>query len=408
MKIVIIGNGTAGITAASTIKKRNPSVSITLITQESYPYYPKPNLIEFMAGRINLKEVFVRNLDWYRSKGISLLSKNRVLKVNFALREVILEKGEVVNYDTLLIASGSKPNLPRVKGVEWVKVFTLGNLESCFSLMEKAGKEGEALIIGGGILGLEVAKALKDTSVEKITVLEQSDYLLSRQLDKKGGEILGERFREMGVEVIYTAKTKELVQIDSGAKVVLEDGRELITPVVIACIGTTPETKYLTSSGLQVNRGVVVDKHLKTDVADVFAAGDVAEFEGKTWGIIPAAMEQGEVAGLSMLGEEVEYKGTIPSNRLKVAGINLFSMGTIDPQPDDGCTAIIKNEEAKGVYKKAVFNSEGKLIGIIMLGSTTGVNQFSRLIKEGVNCLHFGSDLLEEGFNLQSVFPVIR
>ena len=403
MKIVIIGNGTAGITAASTIKKQNPSVSLTLITQESYPYYPKPNLIEFMAGRIKLNELFVRNFDWYENMGINLLNKNRVIQINFAEKEVMLESGEVVIYDTLLIASGSKPNLPRVKGVEWVKVFTLGNLESCFSLMEKAGKGGEALIIGGGILGLEVAKALKDTSVEKVTVLEQSDFLLSRQLDKKGGELLGERIQEIGIKVIYTAKTKELVPLDSGAKVVLEDGRELTTPVVIGCIGTSPETKYLSSSGIQVNRGVVVDKYLKTNIPDVFAAGDVAEFEGKTWGIMPAAFEQGEIAGLSMLGEKVEYQGTIPSNKLKVAGINMFSMGTINPQPDNGCTTLIKYEKAKGVYKKAIFNSEGMLIGIILLGFTTGVNQFSRIIKEGIKCLHFGSDLLEEGFNLPSV-----
>ncbi len=403
MKIVIIGNGTASITAASTIKKQNPSVSLTLITQESYPYYPKPNLIEFMAGRIKLNELFIRNLDWYRNMGINLLNKNRVIQVNFAEKEIMLESGEIVIYDTLLIASGSKPNLPRVPGVEWVKVFTLGSLESCFSLMEKAGKEGEALIIGGGILGLEVAKALKDTSVEKVTVLEQSDFLISRQLDKKGGKLLGDRFQDMGIKVIYTAKTKELVQIDNGAKVVLEDGRELTSPVVIACIGTSPEMNFLSSSGLQLNRGVVVDKYLKTNIPDVFAAGDVAEFEGKTWGIMPVAFEQGEIAGLSMLGEKVEYKGTIPSNKLKVAGINLFSMGIINPQPDDGCIALIKYDEGNGVYKKAVFDREGKLIGIIMLGSTTGANQFSRIIKEGINCLHFGSDLLEEGFDLPSV-----
>ncbi|MBT9145165.1 MAG: Assimilatory nitrate reductase electron transfer subunit [candidate division WS2 bacterium] len=404
MKIVIIGNGTAGITAASTIKKRSPSASLTLITEEIYPYYPRPNLIEYMAGRIKLNELFVRNFDWYGKMGISLLNKNRVIQVNFAEKEILLESGGVIIYDTLLIASGSKPNIPRVPGVEWVKVFTLGNLESCFSLREKAGKEGEVLIIGGGILGLEIAKALKDTSVEKVTVLEQSDYLLSRQLDKQGGELLGERFQNMGIKVVYTAKTKEMVPLDSGSKVILEDGREFITPVVIACIGTSPEMKFLRSSGLQLNRGVVVDRYLKTNIPDVFAAGDVAEFEGKTWGIMPAAFEQGEIAGLSILGEEVEYRGTIPSNRLKVAGINLFSMGTVNPLPDDKCTTLIKYEEAKGVYKKAVFDETSRLIGVILLGSAKGANQMIRLIKESKNCLQYGQDILEDDFDFEAIY----
>ena len=434
MRFVIIGNGVAGVTAARVLSAPLPPNPSTLLragaggiegggaevevyTQEANHYYPRPRLQSFLAGEIELEELPLYPPDWYEKRGITVHLRAEVVGLDPRTKRIALADGRQVPYDRLLLATGSRPFIPPIEGADKGGVFTLRTIEDALAIKKRTERAKRAVVVGGGLLGLEAARALRVLGLE-VTVLERGPYPLRRQLDAEGGGLMGELIEAMGIEVALNASCRAILGDGTssptlaapppsppklGGKeggqatgVLLQDGRRIDGDLILVSAGVRCNVRLAQEAGLEVNRGVVVDEHLRTSAEDIYAAGDVAEFRGRLYGIIPACLEQARVAAVNMLGrEQAKYQGTIPSNVLQVVGVDCVSIGVVHPE-EGSCQELRKSEA--GVYKKLVLK-DGRLVGAILLGDKKDVAPISRLIRAGVDVSRYAERLLSDDFD---------
>lgn len=401
MKIVIIGNGVAGINAAKILSENNKNLKIEVYTQEKYHYYQRPKLIELLAGEVQLEDIYVYPEEWYKKNNIEVFLNSKVIKIYPAQKNIELENKTKVNFDKLLIATGGVPFIPLIKGNDKKGVFTLSWVEDAFAIKKYAENIKKAIVIGGGLLGLESAKALLNLGLE-VTVIEFFPYLLPRQLDLEGAEILKSEIERMGIKVFLNSKTKEMYGDEKVTGVMLEDGTDISGELILFAAGARPNKKLAEEAGLSTNKGVLVDAHMRTSIPDIFAAGDVAEFKGSCYGIIPAALEQSKVAAFNILGDvSVIYPGTIPSTTLKILGIDLASIGEINSQKDN-YQIVVRKKPERCFYKKLVLK-KGKIVGGIFLGDKKDAFVFKRIIDQKIDVSEFAERLLDEDFDLKKL-----
>lgn len=396
MRFVIIGNGVAGVTAARTLSEGGGEVEI--YAWEAYHYYPRPRLQEFLAGQMEIDDVYFRPPTWYEERSIAVHLGTEVREIDTAGKRIILVGRESVAYDRLLLATGGHPFIPPIKGVDKQGVYALRTLDDAKAIRERATGAERAVVVGGGLLGLEAARALRALGVG-VTVLELAPHLLPRQLDAQGGGLLRELIGAMGIDVVVSAATQAVVGEEWATGVELKDGERIDGDLTLISAGIRSNVDLARSAGLEVNRGVVVDEHLQTSAEDIYAAGDVAEFEGRVYGIIPAALEQARAAALNMLGETSIYQGTMFSNTLKVVGIDCASIGVVHPE-GEGYEEL--RSIGAGVYKKFVLEDE-HLVGAILLGDTKDVAPISRLIRQKADVSAHIEVLLNEGFDWRTL-----
>lgn len=232
-------------------------------------------------------------------------------------------------------------------------------------------------------MGLELATSLKKLG-QQVEVIEIFPRLLPRQLDQDGASILKDRIESRGINITLGVKTEEILGEKKVSSVLFDDGKELSGDLVLISAGIRSNTALAVDAGIKVERGVVVDQHLQTSVNDVYAAGDVAEFEGRVYGIIPAAMEQAKIVAMNMLKKEKQiYKGTTPTNNLKISGIELTSMGIVNPEKPQ-YEEIKKIDRERGIYKKIILE-QGKIVGAIILGNKKGVTSIKKLMDQKID-----------------------
>ncbi len=373
---LIVGNGVAGTTAAETIRMKDKNGRITILTDEDIPFYYRIRLSEYLSGDLSEQDLVAKGSSWYLDQGIDLKLNARVVAAEPEEKVVIFENGERISYDSLLIATGSHSFIPPIKGADKKGVFALRSIQDARDISAYGKEIAEVVLIGGGLLGLEAGNALRKCG-KKVTVVEFFPRLLPRQLDTEGAKRLQKMMEEMGFSFRLGAKTKEITGEDRVDGVLLEGGEKLSTAMVIISAGVRPNMELAESLGLDRDKGIQVNERMETSQSGVYAAGDVAEFKGIPYGIWPAAMEQGKIAGANMAGEDIAYKGTTMSNTLKVAGIDLASAGNIDG--DNELEARVATGE--GVYKKIVMD-KGRIVGCIMLGDTKGFTKITRAIAE--------------------------
>lgn len=394
MKVLIIGNGVAGITAARLLRSENSSVEIKIYTEEKYHYYPRPQLIEFLGNRVSLENIFPYPGNWYKENEIEIYLERKVDRIDPENKEVIFFDGEKTNYDRLILASGSSSFIPPINGVDKKGVFVLKKLDDVFAIKDHAELSKRAVVIGGGLLGLESARALKYLGLD-VTVIEFNDRLLPRQLDKDGADVLSRQVEKMGIKVILEATVNELSGDENVSGVYLKDGRSFECELVLISAGVRSNVKLAETANIRVNKGIVVNEYLETSLKDIFAIGDVAEFDGQVYGIIPAAIDQAKIVAGNVLGKVYSsYKGTVPSNTLKVVDIDLVSIGIVNPVKSGYEELRLKDKE-KGFYKKIILK-DNKVVGAILLGSKKGFVSINRLIKEKVDVASIKADLLKE------------
>jgi len=396
MRFVIIGNGVAGVTAARILSKGEGKVEI--YTREAYHYYPRPRLQEFLAGQMEIDDVYFRPPTWYEERNIAVHLETEVREIDTAGKRIILVGGESVAYDRLLLATGGHPFIPPIMGVDKQGVYALRTLDDAKVIRERAAGAKRAVVVGGGLLGLEAARALRELGVG-VTVLEMAPFLLPRQLDAEGGGLLRELIGAMGIDVVVGAAIQSVVGEEWATGVQMKDGERIDGDLTLISAGIRSNVKLARSAGLGVNRGVVVDKHLQTSAEGIYAAGDVAEFEGRVYGIIPAALEQAQAAAKNMLGETSIYQGTMFSNTLKVVGIDCASIGIVHPE-GEGYEEL--RSLGSKVYKKLVLE-DGHLVGAILLGDTKDVAPISRLIRRKADLSAHIEDLLNEDFDWRTL-----
>ena len=375
-RYIIIGNGVAGTTAAEEIRKRDSDGKITIFTDESSPFYWRVRLIDYLAAEVDEEGLRAKKEGWYKENGIDLFLNTRVVSGDAKEKMVKTEEGQTFGYDRLLIATGSHSFVPPIKGADKKGVFTIRSLQDARDAREYAKSINNLVLIGGGLLGLESGNSLRKLGPNPM-VVEFFPRLLPRQLDEDGARRLQSIMEKMGFSFRLGATTKEILGSDTVTGIVLESGDELKADMVVISAGVRPNMELAESLGLEKEKGIKVNESLLTNQQDIYAAGDVAEFKGMPYGIWPAAMEQGKIAGANMAGENLKYSGTTMANVLKVVGVDLASAGEIDV--DNKFES--KTVKGEGLYKKIILENN-RIIGCIMLGDTEKFNQVKKMMTE--------------------------
>ena len=394
---LIIGNGAAGNASAGAIRKYDQEGPIHIFCKESYPFYYVPALPEYLAGEKELDQFTIHDLGWYEKNRLDLHLETEITRIDPDRKVVETRKGESYQYDKLLLATGSYSFVPPIKGADGEGVYTLKNFNDARTIREQAQKSRRAGLIGGGLLGLEAGNGLRKAGL-KVTVVEFFPRLLPRQMDVPGAAILQKQLEEMGFTFFLGAKTQEIVRESSGLTMILESGEKISADMVLISAGVRPELTLAKSLGLEIDKGVKVDDAMRTSREDIFAAGDLVEHRGRFYGIWPACLEQGKVAGAAMAGQDAKYEGTVPANTLKVVGIDLFSAGDIDAEGN--LEAVVSKDESKKTYRKFVIK-DNILVGAILLGDIRGSAEIQQAIKEKNEVSSVKNALAVENFDFQ-------
>ncbi len=369
---LIVGNGAAGTHAAEAIRKTDDAGRITMVTDEDLPFYYRVRLNELIAGDVAEDDLLAKKKEWYRDQHIDLRTSARVEDGDAKNKILVTADGEKLRYDELLLATGSHSFVPPIKGSEKKGVFSLRSVQDARDIASWAEKVETVLLIGGGLLGLETGKGLRKLG-KQVTVVEFFPRLLPRQLDVDGARRLQKIMEGMGFAFRLGAKTEEIGGEGSVTDVLLEGGEKLPAQMVVISAGVRPNLELAEPLGLNHDKGIQVDDRLQTNQPHIYAAGDVAEYKGMPYGIWPAAMEQGKIAGANMAGGDLVYEGTTMANTLKVVGVDLASAGNIDVE-NELDARVLNNPE---VYKKIVLEN-GRIVGCIMLGDTKGFNRVTK------------------------------
>ena len=397
MKAIILGNGVAGTMTARTLRELDSSAEIMIISQERYPYYPRPNLIDFLAGDLPLERIFAFPADWAAKQRIEIQLGKEVTGLNPARMAVEVDRKEWAQGDKIVLATGASPLLPGIPGIDRKGVFSLRTLDDALSLLEFLAGGPEVVILGGGLLGLEIGRAILNRGLKQVTVVEYFNRLLPRQLDEIGARLLQSQLEKMGLRFLLGKEAVEISGQETVSQVKFKDGSSLSAGAVVIASGIKPRLELASTAGLAVNRGVLVDDYLQTSQPGIYAAGDVSEHRGRIYGLIPAAFDQARVVAYNLAGQIKKYEGTVPANTLKVAGIFLTSAGQILPE-GEGIEVLTRLDEEHGLYKKLVLK-DGQLVGAIWLGSKKGSVEITRLVQARKNPGPYKSDLLADDFD---------
>jgi nitrite reductase (NADH) large subunit len=394
---LIIGNGVAGTTAAENIRKNDSSGKITIITDEDLSFYYRIRLNEYISGDIGQGDLIAKKASWYEENNIELKLNTRITGADQDKKAVVTDKGESLAYDKLLIATGSHSFIPPVDGSFIPGVFAVRNISDARNIITYSGNTNDVVVIGGGLLGLEAGNAFRKMG-KNVTVVEFFPRLLPRQLDADGANRLQAIMEGMGFSFRLDAKTEEIEGEDTATAVRLAGGERIEAQMVVFSAGVRPNMELAEPLGLETDKGIKINEHLQTNQPDIYAAGDVAEFNGMPFGIWPAAMDQGKIAGLNMAGVDTVYTGTTMANTLKVVGIDLASAGDIDAD-NKYESKTVSNENT---YKKIVLDNN-KIIGCIMLGDTKAFNKITKLMSAKTDVSAVKDEILNEGFDFNGI-----
>jgi nitrite reductase (NADH) large subunit len=394
---VIIGNGVAGNAAAENIRKYDPEGKILIFSQEPRPFYYVPALPEYLAGEKAADQITLHPQSWYDQRRIELYLDTRVTKIDAAQKFVETAQGQRFPFDRLLLATGGKAFVPPIQGADSPGVFTLKTLADADRIKQAAAGAQTVVLIGGGLLGLEAGNGLRKLGL-KVMVVEFFPRLLPRQMDAAGAAILARQLEYMGFTFYLGAKTQEIVPGPDGLTVSLESGEKLKGGLVLISAGVRPDLSLAQALGLEIDKAVKVDDSMKTSREGIYAAGDLIEHRGRFYGIWPAALEQGKVAGAAMAGAAAHYEGTLPSNVLKVAGIDLMAAGDIDA--DGKLTAFVHQNEAQKTYRKVVLQ-DNRIVGAILLGDIRGSAEIQAAITKKTDVSRFKGELAQADFDFK-------
>jgi len=396
MRVIIIGNGLAGIIFAKTLRELMQDAEIDIFSDEKYHYYPRPNLIEFLAGNIPFEKMFAFPEEWYTEQNLNVHLATPVKKIIPGSKEVETDGGRRTKYDALLIANGSHSFIPPFQGAEKRGVYSLRILDDAFQILDYFKDHPRVVVIGGGLLGLETARAMRARKAE-VEVVEFFERLLPRQLDAQGASLLKSQIEKTGIKVRLGLATEEIQGQDEVTGLRFKGGEEIKADMAIVAAGVRSNILLAKEAGLETDRGLVINDYLQTSNPEIYAAGDVAQYQGSVYGIIPAAFNQARMAAFNVSGEKRKYEGTILSNTLKVVGIDLTSIGLVNPE--EGSFEELRTEKAEeGIYKKVVIQ-DGTVVGAIWMGTKKGIDQINRIISQKANVEKWKDSLLEDDFD---------
>ncbi|WP_312907660.1 NAD(P)/FAD-dependent oxidoreductase [Tissierella praeacuta] len=367
-KYLIIGNGIAGLAATREIRAHDEKGTIIMISSESTLTYYRVKLTEYMSKEFTDEELLVSKENWYQDKNIKVILRKLVEDIDITNNKVRLDDGQEISYEKLLIATGSRPFIPPINGKYKEGLFALRTLKDLHYIKEYLKSCNDVSLIGGGLLGLEAAWALKELD-KKVNIIEFAPYLLPRQLDKEISDKLEKKLSEHGFKIYLSSQAEEILGDDAVTGIRLNGERKLESEAVLVSSGIRPNLDLVRDTEIEYNRGIIVDKHLKTNIDNIYAAGDVVEIDGMVLGLWTAGNEQGKIAGANMAGKELEYNQPKIFTTLKIGNIELFSAGIID---DFDRVHEYKDDE-RDIHHK-LFTRDNKIVGAILFGDLKEMN----------------------------------
>lgn len=382
-RLVLIGNGMAGVRTVEELLKIAPDhYDITIFGAEPHPNYNRILLSPVLAGEMQIKDIILNELAWYAENGIKLHTGKQVVKIDRVARKVIAGDGTEEAYDRLLIATGSTPFMLPIPGNDLPGVIGYRDIKDTDEMIDAATKHKHAVVIGGGLLGLEAANGLKLRGMD-VTVVHLGPWLLERQLDEVAGRMLQKSLEDKGLKFLLQQQTEMLVQGESGrvAAVRFKDGMQIPADLVVMAAGIRPNYALAEKSGIYCNRGIVVNDTMQTYDPKIYAVGECVSHRGIAYGLVAPLFEQAKVAANHLAGYGIgRYTGSVTSTKLKVTGIDLFSAGNF--MGGEGIEEIVLNDPYGGVYKKLVIK-DNKLVGGVMYGDTADGPWYFQLLKDG-------------------------
>lgn len=397
-RLVMIGNGMAGIRTIEEILERDDQkFEITIIGKEPYPNYNRIMLSNILQKKMTQTDIIMNDFDWYESHYIHLVIDDPVTEVDKLQKQVMTQSGLTFEYDICIFATGSKAFTLPIPGSTFPSVIGWRTSEDTEKMIEIAKTKKHAIVIGGGLLGLECARGLLDQGME-VTVIHLADWLMEMQLDKKAGMLLQNDLIAQGMKFKLNASTEEIIGDTDVTGIRLADGTKLLADLVVMAVGIRPYNEVARQCGLEVNRGIVVNDYLQTSDDSIYAIGECAEHNGLVYGLVAPLYEQGQVLADYLTDRETTgYHGSTTFTSLKVSGCDLYSAGYIK---EDDITKGIEMFDSVNMYYKKVFLREGKLVGAVLYGDVADGPRFFNMMKQDqslddytlVSMLHKGTE----------------
>jgi nitrite reductase (NADH) large subunit len=377
--LIVIGNGMAGCRAVEEILERDASrFRITIFGAEPRVNYNRIMLSPLLAGEKSFEDIIINGQEWYDDHGINLVAGDPVVAIDRASKTVTSRSGRVESYDKLILATGSDPFIIPVPGNDLQGVISFRDMDDVGSMLRAASGGGDAVVIGGGLLGLEAAHGLSLRGM-KVTVIHLMNTLMERQLDEAAGWLLKTELEKRGQQILTTADTAEIYGEGKVEGVRLKDGREIPASIVVMAVGIRPNVKLARDAGLAIGRGIHVDDHLVTSDADILSVGECVEHSGQVYGLVAPIWDMCRSLADGLVAEPSGYTGSVTSTKLKVSGIDVFSAG--DFSGGDGCEDIVMRDASRGVYKRVIVK-EDKVVGAVLYGDTADGNWYFDLLKK--------------------------
>ncbi len=408
VKYLIIGNSAGGIGAVEAIRDIDKTGSIAMISDEPYPTYSRPLISEYLAEKRPIDKISFRPADFYKVNNIQIISGNKVETLDVEKHTAELADGRQIAWEKLLLATGGVPIVPPTPGISKRGVFNFITLDDAKLIDQFLNDADGVVVIGGGLIGVSVTEALLKRNA-RVTVVEMKDSLLNLILDEEVSTMAKEKLQLAGVEVLTSHTVAEIsntsMNRDTVSSVIMDDGRIILCNAVVVAIGVRPRIELARNSGININRGIVVNRQMETSHPCIYACGDAAESYDFINGdyrlspIWPNAYMGGRIAGFNMAGIHNEYQGGTSMNSLNYFGLRIASAGTVNP-PDNSYEVL---KESKGSNYRKVVIKDGVIVGMILTGNTEKAGIYINLMRNKINVEEFKYVLVTEDFGLASI-----
>jgi nitrite reductase (NADH) large subunit len=401
-QLVVVGNGMAGMRTVEELLRLAPDLyEITVFGAEPYGNYNRIQLSPVLAGELELSDIMLNDFAWYEANGVRLYSGDAVERIDRARRTVHSATGVSVRYDRLLLATGSSPFVPPIPGVNLPGVLSYRDISDTKAMMQAAAPGRRAVVVGGGLLGLEAAAGLAQRGMQ-VSVVHLAGWLMERQLDRDSAAMLQASLESRGLSFYLAASTESFESVDGHVCAVqLTDGPRLDTDLVVIAAGIRPNVALARAAGIHCARGVVVNDVMQSYDPRIYAVGECAEHRGIAYGLVAPLYEQAKVCATQLAQWGVgRYLGSVMSTRLKVTGLEVFSAGEFsdDARNED---LVLRDPEAR-VYRRAVIR-DGRLIGAVMVGDTSSAAWLNRLVMDNAEVAGIRQNLLFDEPEAESI-----
>ncbi|MED2874899.1 NAD(P)/FAD-dependent oxidoreductase [Bacillus cereus] len=384
---VIIGSGVAAVNAAKTIREYDKGSNIFIFGEEPLLPYKRIKLSKDLYSDLHSEKVLIKKKKWYQDNHISVFINTKVVKINTDEQFIVTSNEAVFSYHKLLICTGANNRRLEINGINKKNIFTIRDMKEADELKDHLEDKESVVTIGGGVQGLETAWSILKAG-KKVSIVEVAPLLMRRQLDTKSSLLLKRKIEKEGVKVYLNTSIDSILGKESVTGIKMNDNSQINCDSIVYSIGVTPNTKLVHDTAIKLNRGIVVDEEMRTNIDSVYAAGDVAEVNNEIEGLWGTALEQGRVAGSNMVSKTAIYKKEIPTTIFNAFNVSLFSIGVVN---EEQCDTTIVEEDGKEKYTR-LFIKDNKIVGVISLEGVAASIPYKSAIEKHVSLE--GIDLL--------------